>query len=373
MRGDLARVVPYRTWIGGCLVLMVSLAAADVARRQPQKEASRRQCARPKVRRRRPRRSSGGRRRVGAPSGRQCGRHAWPLRSARRGARRARRARWPSTSPASSPRTRAGERGASMVVSVTRGDTLFRRNRTALLKPASIMKMMTTALALDRLGAEHTFTTEVLADRGASGGVVDGNLYLRGGGDPTLSLRFWKGESPMDALARQVAGAGIKTVRATRRRRIRIRARADSRRLEEQLPDVGVRGACVGALAQREPRVDRRAGRRRQRRGGARSANDGASRSPAPSRRRRPRRTHGGTTERRRNRGERNDRRPVWRRAAIRSSFRSRRRSPRARWPRRSKAPASTSRARSAWVRRPMTRRASPRSVRCRSRASSPT
>ena len=108
--------------------------------------------------------------------------------------------------------TRGGIWGVA-VVSVTRGDTLFSVQPDALLKPASIMKLMTTALALERHGPEHTFTTEVLADRGTNGGVVDGNLYLRGGADPTLSLRFWQGESPMDALARQIAGAGIRSVR----------------------------------------------------------------------------------------------------------------------------------------------------------------
>lgn len=100
-----------------------------------------------------------------------------------------------------------------VVVSVTRGDTLFSSNPDALLKPASIMKMMTTGLALERFGPDHTFETAVLRDRPVNNGVLEGNLYLRGGGDPTLSLRFWQGESPTDALARQVAAAGITRVR----------------------------------------------------------------------------------------------------------------------------------------------------------------
>jgi len=108
--------------------------------------------------------------------------------------------------------TRGGTWGV-IVISVTRGDTLFSSNADVLLKPASIMKMMTTGLALDRYGPEHTFETEVLRDRPVNAGTLEGNLYLRGGGDPTLSLRFWQGESPMDALARQVAGAGIRHVR----------------------------------------------------------------------------------------------------------------------------------------------------------------
>ncbi len=108
--------------------------------------------------------------------------------------------------------TRGGRWGV-MVVSVTRGDTLFASNADLLLKPASIMKMMTTGLALDRFGPDHKFSTHVLRDAAVSNGVLEGNLYLRGGGDPTLSLRFWQGESPMDALAKQVAAAGIRQVK----------------------------------------------------------------------------------------------------------------------------------------------------------------
>ena len=107
--------------------------------------------------------------------------------------------------------TRDGQWGV-LVVSVTRGDTLYAEQPDLLLKPASTMKLMTTAVALETFGPDHTFETKVLTDRGASNGEV-GNLYLKGGGDPTLSLRFWQGESPMDALARQVVAAGVKHVR----------------------------------------------------------------------------------------------------------------------------------------------------------------
>src|SRR5687767_4199314 len=44
-------------------------------------------------------------------------------------------------------------------------------------------------------------------------GTLNGNLYLRGVGDPSMSNRFWKGDTPMAALARQIAQAGIKHVR----------------------------------------------------------------------------------------------------------------------------------------------------------------
>ena len=53
-------------------------------------------------------------------------------------------------------RTRSGHWGV-LVTSVSRGDTLFSEEPDRPLKPASTMKLMTTALALERFGADHTF------------------------------------------------------------------------------------------------------------------------------------------------------------------------------------------------------------------------
>ena len=102
-----------------------------------------------------------------------------------------------------------------MIVSLTRGDTLYASNPGALLLPASTMKLFTAALAFDTFGPDHQFTTSVLSD-GAVGedGTLNGNLVLRGGGDPGLSSRYYRspGEGPMASLARAVAAAGIKRV-----------------------------------------------------------------------------------------------------------------------------------------------------------------
>jgi serine-type D-Ala-D-Ala carboxypeptidase/endopeptidase (penicillin-binding protein 4) len=111
-----------------------------------------------------------------------------------------------------SGRTRSGEWGV-IVVSLTRGDTLFALNPDAMLQPASTMKMYTAALALERLGPNHTFNTSVVRDGPVKDGVLEGTLYLRGDGDPSLSPRYFPGERPMNQLARQVAAAGIKRVR----------------------------------------------------------------------------------------------------------------------------------------------------------------
>jgi len=102
-----------------------------------------------------------------------------------------------------------------MIVSLTRGDTLYSTNPGALLLPASTMKLFTAALAFDTFGPEHQFTTSVLRD-GSVGpdGTLSGNLVLRGGGDPGLSTRYYRApaEGPMTSLARMIAASGIKRV-----------------------------------------------------------------------------------------------------------------------------------------------------------------
>ena len=110
--------------------------------------------------------------------------------------------------------TRSGEWGA-LVVSLSTGDTLFAAQPDRPLVPASTMKTFTAALALERLGPQHTFSTDVLrvGDVGRDG-VLRGDLVLRGDGDPGLSPRFVRGgaDAPMEMLARFVAGAGVTRV-----------------------------------------------------------------------------------------------------------------------------------------------------------------
>lgn len=111
-------------------------------------------------------------------------------------------------------RVRGGNFGV-MVVSLTRGDTLYSHNAGEMMQPASTMKLFSTAAALDRFGPEHRFSTDVLRD-GAIGpdGVLGGNVYLRADGDPSMSSRFWKEANyPMNTLARSVAAAGVKRIR----------------------------------------------------------------------------------------------------------------------------------------------------------------
>jgi len=99
-----------------------------------------------------------------------------------------------------------------IVVSRSRGDTLFNRNADAQLLPASTMKVFTAALALDVLGPDHRFETTILREGTVnSAGVLTGNLVFRGGGDPAFGTK--PGE--LKALAQQVAAAGITQVTGT--------------------------------------------------------------------------------------------------------------------------------------------------------------
>ena len=110
-------------------------------------------------------------------------------------------------------RTKGGTWGA-MVVSLTRGDTLFQHGADGRMLPASTMKLFTAALAFEELGPQHTFSTDVLVDGKLVNGLLDGNLVLRGDGDPSLSSRWIRGgpDAPMAMLARFTAGAGLKRV-----------------------------------------------------------------------------------------------------------------------------------------------------------------
>lgn len=67
-----------------------------------------------------------------------------------------------------------------------RGDTLAKYNWRSKLVPASNMKLITTGVALQRLGAGYRFETALGYDGEILDGCLHGNLYIIGGGDPTL-------------------------------------------------------------------------------------------------------------------------------------------------------------------------------------------
>lgn len=71
------------------------------------------------------------------------------------------------------------------------GDLIYRYDEGKSLTPASVMKLVTTATALDLLGSDFRFETVLEYDGKIEQGVLRGNLYIRGGGDPSLGSAFF--------------------------------------------------------------------------------------------------------------------------------------------------------------------------------------
>lgn len=60
------------------------------------------------------------------------------------------------------------------------------------MAPASVMKLVTTYAALDMLTPAYVWRSEILSDGKLENGTLKGNLYLKGSGDPKITLeRFW--------------------------------------------------------------------------------------------------------------------------------------------------------------------------------------
>jgi D-alanyl-D-alanine carboxypeptidase/D-alanyl-D-alanine-endopeptidase (penicillin-binding protein 4) len=75
------------------------------------------------------------------------------------------------------------------------------------MNPASAMKLLTTLAALEVLGPAYTWRTEVYADGLLRGDVLEGDLVLKGAGDPKLDLeKFW-------LLVKTLRGRGLREIR----------------------------------------------------------------------------------------------------------------------------------------------------------------
>lgn len=106
---------------------------------------------------------------------------------------------------------------AFSIKSAQTGQTLLAHNTNKSLLIASNLKIVTTATALAMLGEDYTFITQLQHDGSLdANGVLNGNLYIKGGGDPTLGSARVKGSlnltELMDFWANQIRGSGIKQI-----------------------------------------------------------------------------------------------------------------------------------------------------------------
>ena len=82
----------------------------------------------------------------------------------------------------------AGTEVGYLLLDLSTGAELAALNADRPLIPASTAKLATAIVALDVLGPEHRFRTELLTDGAVRGGVLEGDLILRGTGDPALDV-----------------------------------------------------------------------------------------------------------------------------------------------------------------------------------------
>ena len=99
--------------------------------------------------------------------------------------------------------------------SLASGKTLYAQNAGKAFRPASTLKLVTTAAALEALGPDaRPRTTLQTAGRLDGFGRILGDLYLVGGGDPNLSARFSSGRptAAFEAMAEGLLAAGVRRV-----------------------------------------------------------------------------------------------------------------------------------------------------------------
>ena len=71
--------------------------------------------------------------------------------------------------------------------SLDRSETLYRLNDRTLLMPASTLKILTLAAAAERLGWDFRYETQLLSAAAVERGLLEGDLIVRGTGDPTIN------------------------------------------------------------------------------------------------------------------------------------------------------------------------------------------
>jgi serine-type D-Ala-D-Ala carboxypeptidase/endopeptidase (penicillin-binding protein 4) len=101
----------------------------------------------------------------------------------------------------------AGGGSSALAVDLDSGRQIYAIRPDVGRMPASVNKLFTTATALTLYGPEGHLTTSLLGDAAIDpGGVLSGNLYIHGGGDPTF------GTAQLSALADGLVAQGLNTV-----------------------------------------------------------------------------------------------------------------------------------------------------------------
>ncbi len=92
------------------------------------------------------------------------------------------------------------------IISLPQGERVYGYNPSTPLLPASTLKVVTTAASLNYLGPEFRFRTAIYHTGERVGDTIDGDLVIKGGGDPKLSAEnLWR-------IAEQLKNSGVSLV-----------------------------------------------------------------------------------------------------------------------------------------------------------------
>ncbi len=94
-----------------------------------------------------------------------------------------------------------------LIMSASRNDILYQYNPDTKMIPASVVKLITSSTAIVKLGLGYSFRTIIYTDdNNINDGVINGNLYLKGYGDPDLST------SDLTLMAEQISKLNIREI-----------------------------------------------------------------------------------------------------------------------------------------------------------------
>ena len=93
----------------------------------------------------------------------------------------------------------AGAHWGIQVYSLDRSESLYERNPSLLFVPASNTKIITSVVTLLRLGPDYVFHTLLMTDGAVADGVLKGNLYVIGFGDPSITVET-PDEDPLETF-----------------------------------------------------------------------------------------------------------------------------------------------------------------------------
>jgi serine-type D-Ala-D-Ala carboxypeptidase/endopeptidase (penicillin-binding protein 4) len=99
------------------------------------------------------------------------------------------------------------------IASLSTGEILYSYNASKLLLPASNQKLLTTAVAAQRLGWDYRFTTRLVATGPiAKDGTIHGDLVVIGNGDPSINPRHPERWRAFDDWGAELQRRGIRIV-----------------------------------------------------------------------------------------------------------------------------------------------------------------